>query len=138
MNSIRHCFISTPSFQHYVREIQSFIGFCNFYCQFIGDFSKIARPLNLLTKKNVKFTWTNRCKLAFKRLKQRMCEALILQHFDLNKQCHMETNASDYVSAKVLSQKNNGILHPVAYFLRRMVLVKYNYEIYNKKLLAII
>ena len=38
-----------------VREVQSFIGFCNFYCQFIRDFSKTTRPLNTLTKKDVKF-----------------------------------------------------------------------------------
>ena len=38
-----------------VREICSFIGFCNFYRWFIRDFSKIAGPLNTLTKKEVKF-----------------------------------------------------------------------------------
>ena len=38
-----------------VREVRLFIGFCNFYCRFISNFSKIARPLNTLTKKDVKF-----------------------------------------------------------------------------------
>ena len=38
-----------------VKEVQSFIGFCNFYRQFIRNFLKIAGPLNLLTKKEVKF-----------------------------------------------------------------------------------
>ncbi|VDC05060.1 unnamed protein product [Peniophora sp. CBMAI 1063] len=35
------------------RELQSFLGFCNFYHRFIKDFSKIARPLYNLTKKDV-------------------------------------------------------------------------------------
>ena len=38
-----------------VRKICSFIGFCNFYCQFIKNFFKIAELLNTLTKKDVKF-----------------------------------------------------------------------------------
>ena len=38
-----------------VREVRLFIGFCNFYRQFIKDFLKIAGPLNTLTKKDVKF-----------------------------------------------------------------------------------
>ena len=50
----------------------------------------------------------------------------------------METNSSDYVSAGVLSQKDNEILHLVAYFSKRIVPAKCNYEIYDKELLAII
>ena len=51
----------------------------------------------------------------------------------------METNFSNYINAGVLFQSdNNSILYPVAYFLWRMFLAKCNYEIYDKKLLAII
>jgi hypothetical protein len=34
-----------------VKDVHSFLGFCNFYRAFIPEFSKIARPLNDLTKK---------------------------------------------------------------------------------------
>ena len=34
-----------------VKEVQSFLGFCNFYRRFIKDYSKIARPLFELTQK---------------------------------------------------------------------------------------
>ena len=123
----------------YVREVRSFIGFCNFYCRFIRSFLKIARPLNTLTKKNVKFAWTDKCELAFQGLKQQIMEAPILQHFDPSKECHVETDSSDYVSVGVLSQgDDNGILHPVAFFSKQMVPAKCNYEVYNKELLAII
>ena len=86
-----------------VWEVLLFIDFCNFYCQFIRDFSKTARLLNTLTKKDVKFVWTEKCNPAFKSLKQRVCEAPILIHFDPSKECHVETDSSDYVSARVLS-----------------------------------
>ena len=122
-----------------VREVRSFIGFCNFYRQFIRDFSKIAGPLNTLTKKDVKFEWNDKCNAVFKGLKQRVCKASILIHFNPNKQCHLKTDSSDYVSAGVLSQKDDDeILHPVAYFSKQMVPAECNYKIYDKELLAII
>ena len=34
-----------------VTEVQSFVGFVNFYCRFIPDFSHVASPLHRLTKK---------------------------------------------------------------------------------------
>ena len=121
-----------------VKEVRSFIGFCNFYRRFIRNFSKIAGPLNSLTRKDAKFAWSNKCELAFNELKKRVCKAPIPVHFNPSKECHVETNSSDYVSAGVLSQEHNGILHPVAYFSKRMVPAECNYKIYDKKLLAII
>jgi hypothetical protein len=38
-----------------VREVQAFLGFANFYRQFIKDYSKIAAPLTELTKKDKEF-----------------------------------------------------------------------------------
>ena len=38
-----------------IKKVCLFISFCNFYCQFIKNFSKIARPLNTLTKKEANF-----------------------------------------------------------------------------------
>ena len=34
-----------------VKEVQSFLGFVNFYWKFIHDFSDVARPLYALTHK---------------------------------------------------------------------------------------
>jgi len=43
--------------------------------------------------------------------------ALALRHLDHEREVIIETDASDYVSAGVLSQLDNeGVLHPVAYF----------------------
>jgi hypothetical protein len=40
-----------------LKEVQSFIGFANFYQHLIKDFSKICRPLYNLSKKDVPFIW---------------------------------------------------------------------------------
>ena len=40
-----------------VKQVRSFLGFCNFYCAFIRGFSHLAKPLNNLTKKHTPWTW---------------------------------------------------------------------------------
>jgi hypothetical protein len=51
----------------------------------------------------------------------------------------VEADASDYVTASVLSQHDtDGVLRPIAYYSKRINLVENNYEIYNKELLAIV
>ena len=51
----------------------------------------------------------------------------------------VETDASDYLSAGVLSQRDDsGVLRPVAFFSKKHSPAKCNYEIYNKELLAIV
>ena len=51
----------------------------------------------------------------------------------------MEANSSNYVTGGILSQYNEeGVLYPVVYFSKRLSPAEYNYEIYNKELLAII
>ena len=63
----------------------------------------------------------------------------MLRHFDQTRDCYVEYNVSDYVVARVLSQKDNKeVLHLVAYFLKKISSAECNYKIYNKELLAII
>lgn len=122
-----------------VKEIQAFIGFANFYRRFIKDFSKICAPMTALTRKDTKFEWAPECETAFHFLKNAFCSAPILMHFDPNKQIIVETDASDYVSAAILSQHDDqGTLRPVAFFSKKHTPAECNYEIYDKELLAII
>jgi len=52
---------------------------------------------------------------------------------------YLETDASDHVSGRVLSQKDeNGIFYLVVFFSKVIVPTECNYNIYNKELLAII
>ncbi|KAI1676227.1 reverse transcriptase [Pyrenophora tritici-repentis] len=120
-------------------DVQAFIGFSNFYRRFVRDFSKIIAPMVDLTKKGVKFQWSTACQKAFDRLKSAFTEAPILAPFDWDKEIILETDASDYVSAGVLSQHgDDGILRPVAFFSKKHSVTECNYEIYDKELLAII
>ena len=52
-----------------VKEVQSFLGFGNFYRKFINKFSEVAPPLNGLLKKDKAFDWTPECQKSFDTLK---------------------------------------------------------------------
>ncbi|RAQ93876.1 retrotransposon nucleocapsid protein [Stemphylium lycopersici] len=117
----------------------AFIGFSNFYRRFIRDFSKIIAPLVALTRKGVEFAWSSDCKKAFDCLKAAFTKAPILAPFDWEREIILETDASDYVSAGVLSQYGDDkILRPVAFFSKKHSTTECNYEIYDKELLAIV
>jgi transposase InsO family protein len=127
---------NTPSC---LNDVQAFLGFGNFYRRFIRDYSKITAPLNRLTRKEVPFCWTADCRRAFENLKTAFSTAPILAPFDWSKDVILETDASDYVSAGVLSQVgDDGILRPVAFYSKKHTATECNYEIYDKELMAII
>ena len=90
-----------------VTHVRSFTALAGYYRRFIKDFSKIAKPLYDLTKKNTKFVWGEKQEEAFETLKQKLCEALILQFPDFNKKFTLTTDASDYAVGAVLSQEKD-------------------------------
>ena len=61
-----------------VTEVRSFLGLAGYYRRFIEGFSKIAGPLHCLTRKGVKFEWTDRCEGSFQTLKERLTSAPVL------------------------------------------------------------
>jgi len=64
-----------------VKDIQEFLGFANFYRQFIKGFSKTAYPLTELTKKDHQWNWMTQCQQAFDELKKNFITAPTLVHF---------------------------------------------------------
>ncbi|GAB7336241.1 hypothetical protein MBLNU13_g09002t2 [Cladosporium sp. NU13] len=122
-----------------VKEVQSFLGFANFYRQFIKDYSKIAAPLTELTKKDKEFVWSAEAEEAFQELKTRFSTEPILVIFDPKKPSVVETDASDKAIGACLSQADDkGKLRPVAYLSRKFTPAESNYEVHDKELLAII
>ena len=62
-----------------VRDIRLFLGHAGFYRRFIKDFSAIARPLCTLLAKDVPFTWSQACDIAFTKLKNMLVSPLIMR-----------------------------------------------------------
>ena len=122
-----------------LKDVQGFLGFANFYRRFIKDFSRLVKPLVNLTRKGARFSWSPACQTAFAKLKHSFSTAPLLRHFDPDKEIFVETDASDFVSSGILSQRgSDDDLHPVAFLSKKHNPAECNYEIYDKELLAIV
>jgi hypothetical protein len=62
-----------------VTEVCKFLGFTGYYHYFIKDYSKIARPLLLLTHNATPWQWNNEQQQAFEMLRNLMCQQLVLK-----------------------------------------------------------
>ena len=121
-------------------DVQAFIGFVNFYCHFIQDFSTIARPLFDLTRSDQAWNWGTKEQEAFERLKMAVTTAPILVSPQDSEPFRIEADSSDFTSGAVLSQQlpREEKWHPVAFYSKSLSPVEWNYEIYDKEMLAII
>ena len=62
-----------------------------------------------------------------------------MAYFNPNKKTVVETDTLDYINEEILSQYDDkGILRKVAYFSTKHTSAQYNYEIYDKELIALI
>ena len=86
-----------------VKDVQSFLGFANFYRRFIYNFSDIVIPLTRLTRKNTTFTFGEKERASFELLKSAFSSAPILHHWVPNHPIIIETDTSDYALAAILS-----------------------------------
>ena len=122
------------------KEVQSFLGFTNFYRRFIQDFSHHACPLFNLTKADIKWKWTEDEQSAFDSLKKLITSAPILASPDNEHPFRIEADSSDFATGAVLSQQSldNEKWHPVAFLSKSLSAVEQNYEIHDKEMLAII
>jgi transposase InsO family protein/murein DD-endopeptidase MepM/ murein hydrolase activator NlpD len=122
-----------------LKEVRGFLGFVNFYRQFIKDYSKIAKPLTDLTKTTETFQWNDKAQEAFEEIRQRVISEPILVEADPDKEYEVETDASDYALGGQLGQRDaEGKLHPIAFFSKKLSGPEVNYGIPDKELMAII
>ena len=122
-----------------VKEVQSFLGFANFYHRFICNYSPIVVPLTTLTRKDQVFQCTHQANEAFNELRARFCQASVLLHPDFQRPFIIETNASNIATGGIISQyASDGHLHPCAYRSSKMSSIEQSYDIYDKELLSII
>ena len=119
------------------REIQQFLGFCNFYCRFIPGFAKVTKPLTELMGKK-EWKWKDKEKNAFNKLKSKMMNPPTLAIPDSKRKMWLETNALGYAIRGVLSQQQeDNSWRSIAYLLKAMNEMERIYEIYDWELLAI-
>ncbi|WVZ97614.1 LOW QUALITY PROTEIN: hypothetical protein U9M48_043133 [Paspalum notatum var. saurae] len=117
-----------------VTEIRSFLGLAGYYRRFIKDFSKIAKPMTSLTKKNAKFVWGPKCEDGFRELKKLLTTAPVLAQPDVTKPFDVYCDASGQGLGCVLMQEGRVI----AYASRQLRKHEANYPTHDLELAAVV
>nr|ABA97610.1 retrotransposon protein, putative, Ty3-gypsy subclass [Oryza sativa Japonica Group] len=117
-----------------VTEIQSFLGLAGYYRRFIEGFSKIARPMTQLLKKEKKFVWSEQCQESFEQLKEKLTSAPILVLPNIRKDFVIYCDASRQGLGGVLMQDGK----VVAYASRQLRPHEENYPTYDLELAAVV
>lgn len=130
------------------KQLQSFLGFANFYRQFIPSFAQVALPItDLLRTKGLSPTkprpgqpiaWTSECQKAFERLKHLFAREPVLKHPDMTTPFVIQADASDVAVGAVLLQLNaDNRLQPCAYTSRKFTSTERNWAIWEKEAFAV-
>ena len=98
-----------------LKQVHAFLGLVGYYRKFIRNFAKIAKPLTMLTRMDVKFEWKDTHQDAFIKLKEAIIQAPILQYPDTTKPYIVYMDASDDACGAQLSQIHDGTEFPVAF-----------------------
>src|SRR4051812_18327018 len=121
-----------------LKELQSFLGMCNYYRRFVPHYSAVATPLTDLTHKDVPYLWTPRAEQAFQGLKTLMSQTPVLCIPDPALPFTVTTDASNFALGGVLTQDQGHGPQPVAFISWKMNPAKRNYAAHEKEMLAII
>ena len=122
-----------------VKDVQSFLGFANFYCQFIHNYSDLTVPLTRLTRKGAPWSFSDSCRTLFETLKKAFITAPLLVQWEPGDPLIIETDTSDYALGAILSTitLSDNQVHPVTFHSRTFTSTELNYDFHDKELLAI-
>lgn len=118
-------------------ETKRFTAFTNYYRRFIKNYAIVSRPLNLLTRKNTEFKWTEECNASFKYLIDSISNPPILQYPDYTSEFIVTVDACHTGCGAVLSQIKNGADLPIHFISRAFENGEKNKDIVEKEMLAI-
>lgn len=121
-----------------IKEICQFLGFVGYYRRFIPLFSKVAKPLTDLLKKEASFVWGKEQDNVFTWLRDILCKEPILQYPDFSGPFNVTTDTSGYAVGAVLSQGPIGKDLPISYCSRLLNSAERKYSTVEWELLAIV
>ena len=117
-----------------VSEVRSFLGLAGYYRQFVEHFSLLVALLTRLTRKGVKYEWSDDCEQSFQELKSRLTMALVLALPTLRVEYVVFSDASRQGLGYVLMQ--NGRV--IAYASRQLKKHEINYPTHELELAVVV
>jgi len=122
-----------------MKDVRKFLDLANYYMRFIKNFAQVARPINVLTRKDIKWQWKEKQQKVFNKLKRIFMTKLVLAALDLDKEFRVEADASNYATGGVSSMKgSNKLWRLVAFISKSLSDTERNYKIHNKEMLVVV
>jgi hypothetical protein len=129
--------LQPPTVGNRVKALRGHLGMFGHYRKFIEEYTKIAAPLNALTKQGVSFKWGPEENTAFETLKAKICsDPIFLQYPDFDKPFEIQTDACKIGLAGTLMQNHNGVLKVCMYASRATTDNEKKYNAYELECLA--
>ena len=120
------------------KQLQSFLGFCNYYRNYVKNYANIASKLYDLVKKSSPkvIVWSDEYLFHFNNLKDALSQDIKLFHVDPNEPFMLQTDASSYAVGAVLGQRlsPNGPVLPIQLILLRFILYLHVLIVINYRL----
>ena len=85
-------------------RVSAFNGTINFIKNHVPEWVKILKPITRLTKKEMKLEWGDKQQKAFKKIKMKEAESIMLVCPNLNKPFIIYTDASNYAPGGIVTQ----------------------------------
>lgn len=121
------------------KQLQSCLGLFSYFRRFVCDFSKIARPLTELLRKDVPYDFSNECSDAFATLRNKLITSPVLAIYDPAAETELHCDASSLGFGSVLMQRQpDRKLHPVAFFSKTTSSAESKLHSYELETLAIV
>ena len=123
-----------------LKQLQSFLGLCNYYRKFVANYSKKAAPLHELGSPNSRWFWSTQCENAFITLKKSLTSYPILRQPDFDKPFILYTDASTIALGAILAQvdEKNKLEYTCFYASRLLKGSERNYSITELECLAVV
>ena len=115
-------------------DVKRFLGFVQFLSRYLPGLSKVDAPLRELEKSDVLFHWDHPQMESFKKIKQLVSQAPVLQYYDVNKPVTIQCDASGKGLGAVLLQDNK----PVCYDSRALTDIETRYAPIETEMLAVV
>lgn len=121
-----------------IKELRRVLGAFAFVQRWLPGVAEVARPLydGVKGKPHSKLVWTKEMESAFVKLKSFVAEAVSLRIPDHTKKFTLITDCSDVGAGAVLTQEENGVLIPNAFFHHALTPAEQKYHTTDKELLA--
>lgn len=122
-----------------LKELQSFLGLCNYYRKFQNKYSELTAQFGKILSSKSNWCWDNDKQSLFEEIKAKFLDSVMLHHPNWNKPFYIGTDASDISVAAILYQINEkGDQEVISFASRTLLANERNFTITEKELLAVV